>query len=97
VGHGYDKLQWRLLSILSEHERTAPRSERFAGLDTLTLAQRVHSREPTRGELVSVRRALATLMRNGEVSHVGLRYEHRHHWMIRTVRKMRKGASDALE
>jgi hypothetical protein len=41
VGHGYDKLQWRLLSILSEHERTAPRSERFVGLDTLTLAQRV--------------------------------------------------------
>jgi hypothetical protein len=80
MSHGYGKLQWRLLTILSEHERTASRSERLKGLDTPTLARRVHRREPTRSELVSVRRALAALMRDDEASHLGLRYGHRHHW-----------------
>jgi hypothetical protein len=80
LSRGYGELQWRLLAILSEHERAASRADRAKGLDTLALAQRIYGAEPTRSELVSVRRALATLMRDGKISHLGLRYEHRHHW-----------------
>ena len=38
-------------------------------------------RKPTRGELVSTRRALATLMRDGEITHLGTRHCHRHYWV----------------
>ena len=77
MGRGWGELQWQLLIVLSEHERTVNLSK---GLDTLELARRVHGREPTRSELVSIRRALAALRRDGAVDHLGWRYEHRHHW-----------------
>jgi hypothetical protein len=80
LGRGYGDIQLVLLTILRKHERTASRTDRLKGLDTLTLARRVHGREPTRGELVSVLRALATLMRDDAVSNIGTRYGHRHHW-----------------
>jgi hypothetical protein len=64
-------MQWALLAVLAKHERTASRPR--AGLDTLVLAQRIHGRAPTRSELVSIRRALATLMRDGAVRHIGTR------------------------
>jgi hypothetical protein len=32
MSHGYGKLQWRLLAILSKHERTASRAERELSL-----------------------------------------------------------------
>ena len=82
MSRGYGKLQWRLLTILAEHERSpASRAGRIGrGLDTPTLARRVHGREPTRSELVSVRRALAALMRNGEVR-IFMRYGHPHYWI----------------
>jgi hypothetical protein len=58
LSRGYGKLQLQLLTILAEHERSASASHidafgntRPVGLDTPTLAQRVHGREPTRGEL----------------------------------------------
>ena len=38
---------------------------------TLELARGVHRREPTCSELVSVRRALAALMRDDAVRHLG--------------------------
>jgi hypothetical protein len=87
LSRGYGKLQWRLLTLLSAHERKALRSRR-QGLDTLTLAQRIHGREPTRSEVVSIRRALTALMRDDAVSHLGLRYGHRHHW--RAPRRQKK-------
>jgi hypothetical protein len=81
LSRGLGDLQWRLLAVLADHERTAARADRLKGLDTLTLAQRIHhGAEPTRSELVSIRRALATLMRDGKVSNLGLRYQHRHRW-----------------
>jgi hypothetical protein len=81
MSRGYGELQWRLLKLLSEHERAGPHAARTdRGLDTLTLAQRVHEREPTRSELVSVRRALATLKRDGKVRYFML-YERRHYWV----------------
>ena len=90
MSRGYGRLQVSLLVTLHEHERTASRHDRLSGLDTLELARRLQGhahrkREPTRSKLVSVRRALAALMRDGKVSHIGTRYEHRHHW-VRVVR-----------
>jgi hypothetical protein len=82
VSRGYGKLQWRVLYILSEHEHAAAPAVRWAGLDTLTLAQRVLRREPMRSELVSIRRALATLMRDGKVNHLAGRHEHKHYWRL---------------
>ena len=73
MSRGWGELQWQLLTILSEHERTVNPGK---GLDTLELARRVHGRS----ELVSIRRALAALRRDGAVDHLGWRYEHRHHW-----------------
>jgi hypothetical protein len=58
------------------HEHEAARTERLAGLDTLTLAQRVHRREPTRAELVSIRRALAVLAHAGEARWRGRQHRH---------------------
>jgi hypothetical protein len=90
MGRGYGKLQRRLLTILWDHERTASRTSRRRGLDTLELARRVHGREPKRSELVSIRRALAALMRDNAVSHLGVRYGRRHHWRRRR-RKLSQG------
>lgn len=82
MGHGYGDLQWRLLGLLSEHARAGPHAARLdRGLDTLTLAQRVHQREPIRSELVSVRRALATLVRDERVR-LYMIYGRRHYWML---------------
>ena len=69
MSRGYGKIQWRLLAILAAHEHSpASRADRLGrGLDTPTLALRVHGREPTHSELVSIRRALAALMRAGGV------------------------------
>ena len=64
MSRGYGKIQWRLLAILAAHERTASRHDRLGrGLDTPTLALRVHGREPTHSETVSIRRALSALRR----------------------------------
>ena len=92
LSRGYGKLQWRLLTILAEHERSpASRAGRIGrGLDTPTLARRVHGREPTRSELVSVRRAPAALMRNGEVR-IFMCYGHRHYWIREQARRERSG------
>ena len=64
VSRGYGELQRQLLTILTEHGDTA---DRWRGLDTVALARAAHGREPTRGEVVPVRRAQAGLMRNGEM------------------------------
>ena len=56
MGHGYGDLQRQLLRLLKEHEAT--KAPPYRGLDTPTLAERVHGRAPTRSELVSIRRAL---------------------------------------
>lgn len=81
MSRGYGKIQWRLLAILAAHEHSpASRADRLGrGLDTPTLALRVHGREPTHSELVSIRRALAALMRAGEVG-ILMTYERRHYW-----------------
>jgi hypothetical protein len=96
LSRGYGKLQLQLLTILAEHERSASASHidafgntRPVGLDTPTLAQRVHGREPTRGELVSIRRALTALMHAGEVRLL-MSYWHRHYW-VRLARRERPG------
>jgi hypothetical protein len=75
VSRGYGELQRKLLPILTEHGDTA---DRWRGLDTVALARAAHGRKPTRGEVVSVRRALAALMRNGEVR-IHMSYGHRHY------------------
>jgi hypothetical protein len=81
VSRGYGKIQWRLLAIMAAHERTASRADRLGrGLDTPTLALRVHGREPTYSEMVSIRRALAALMRAGEVR-IFMTYERRRYWV----------------
>ena len=82
MSRGYGKIQWRLLAILAAHERSpASRADRLGrGLDTPTLALRIHGREPTHSELVSVRRALAALTRAGEVR-ILMTYERRHYWV----------------
>ena len=49
-----------------------------------------HGREPTRGEVVSVRRALAALMRAGEVR-IHMNYGHRHYWVRAQARRERPG------
>jgi hypothetical protein len=91
VSRGYGKIQWRLLAILAAHERTASRRDRFgSGLDTPTLALRVHGREPTHSEMVSIRRALATLMRAGEVR-IFMTYERRHYWVRAQAWRERSG------
>ena len=82
LSRGYGELQRHC-----SHGHTA---DRFKGLDTLALAQAARGRELTRGELVSVRRALAALMRAGEVSHLGFRYGHRHHWVRAQARRERR-------
>ena len=91
VSRGYGKIQWRLLAILAAHERhPASRADRYGrGLDTPTLALRVHGREATYSEMVSIRRALAALMRAGEVRIV-MTYERRHYW-VRQVGRERSG------
>jgi hypothetical protein len=79
MSRGYGNLQCRLLIVLWESERMV--ADRIRGLDTPTLAQRVYGREPTRSELVSIRRALATLMRDGAVDNFGRRFDHRYRWV----------------
>jgi hypothetical protein len=50
VSRGYGKIQWRLLAILATYERTASRHDRLGrGLDTPTLALRVHGWARRRG------------------------------------------------
>ena len=67
MSRGYGELQRQLLTILTEHGHTA---DRWRGLDTVALARAAHGREPTRGEVISVRRALAAdAQRRGEDSH----------------------------
>jgi hypothetical protein len=85
MSRGYGKLQVALLTILGKHEQSVAPRERRLGLDTPDLAQRYHRRN-TRAELVSVRRALQTLAAQGEVSNLGVRYGHRHHWVLQNKR-----------
>ena len=77
----------QLLAILTEHGHTA---DRWRGLDALALARAAHGREPSRGEVVSVRRALAALMRNGKVR-IFMSYGHRHCWIREQARRERPG------
>ena len=79
---GNGKLQWRLLTILTEHERSpASHTSRFSrGLNALTLAQRAHGREPTPSELSSVRQTSTKLRRAGAVRNF-MSYGHRHYWV----------------
>jgi hypothetical protein len=72
---------------LTEHGHTA---DRWRVLDTGALARAAHGREPTRGEVVSVRRALAALMRAGEVR-IHMNYGHRHYWVRAQARRERPG------
>jgi hypothetical protein len=81
MGQGYGWLQSRLLDLLREHE---PQARRGSALDTPALAQRVYGRTPTRSELVSIRRALMTLLQSGMVSRHSGRHKHRHWWYIRS-------------
>ena len=92
MSRGYGKIQWRLLAILAAHERSpASRADRLGrGLDTPTLALRVHGREPTHSETVSIRRALAALMRAGEVG-ILMTYERRHYWVRAQAERERSG------
>ena len=87
MSRGYGELRRQLLTILTEHGHTA---DRWRGLDTVALARAAHGREPTRGEVISVRRALAALMRNGEVR-IHMSYGHRHYWVRAQARRERPG------
>jgi hypothetical protein len=75
MSRGFGELQRRLLVALREHER-----KHHNGLATPELARRVHGREPTRSELVSIRRALARLMERGEVDRSYTHTDHAYRW-----------------
>ena len=77
MGHGH--LQRQLLALLAEH---APSARSGESLDTLELARLIHGREPTHSELVSIRRALAALLREGAVRRLHGRHGHRHQWWL---------------
>jgi hypothetical protein len=66
----------------------APRPARSRA--TPTLALRVHGREPTHSEMVSIRRALAALRRAGEVR-IFMTYERRHYWVRAQAWRERSG------
>jgi hypothetical protein len=93
MGQGFGYLQVRLLELLRANAKSA---QRGGALDTLTLARSIHNREPSRSELVSVRRALATLVRDGYAHRYSGRYSHRHWYAARhvTVRRTRARRGD---
>ena len=80
MSRGHGKIQARLLAILRAHAPTSPRV-RARGLDTIELADRVyygfpvpkfHKLAEPKHE-VAVRRALASLAREGLVIRLGIR------------------------
>lgn len=82
MSRGHGKIQARLLAILHAQ---SPRA-RIRGLDTVELAKRVYHRFakfhewPEPKHEVAVRRALASLAREGLVIRLGIRPSGRCHW-----------------
>ena len=88
MSRGYGELQRQLLAILTEHGHTADRWSRARY--AWRWREPLMAASPRAEQVVSVRRALAALMRNGEVR-IFMSYGHRHYWIREQAGRERPG------
>jgi hypothetical protein len=95
MSRGYGQLQRTLLALLSAHEQTTVSAAHLAdGLDTIELAHLAYGKlQPeffkftTNSQEIAVRRALASLARDGVIVRLGELHGRRCHWRLNVARQ----------